>query len=100
MKGLPEAEARRRLEALPGWTLAADGLSIRRELSMSGFSAAAELIGRIAAIADEADHHPDLHLTGYRRLAIELTTHSIGGLSEKDFVLAAKIDALPKSLKA
>jgi hypothetical protein len=48
-----------------------------------------------AVVAAEAEgHHPDLHLTGYRHLKIELTTHAIGGLSDNDFILAAKIDAL------
>ena len=42
---------------------------------------------------------PDLHLTGYRKLRIVLSTHAIGGLSLNDFILAAKIDALPKKLK-
>ena len=53
-----------------------------------------ECVNRIADLAEAEGHHPDLHLTGYRNLKIELTTHAIGGLSENDFILAAKIDAL------
>ncbi len=97
---LAPAETRRRLSELPSWTLSADGRSIRRELAMEGFAAAAELIALVAKAADEMDHHPDAHLTGYRKLAFELSTHSAGGLTEKDFVLARKIEALPKRLKA
>jgi 4a-hydroxytetrahydrobiopterin dehydratase len=53
----------------------------------------------IAQIAEAEDHHPDLHLTGYRNVTIELSTHAISGLSENDFVLAARIDELPVELK-
>ena len=47
-------------------------------------------------LAEEEGHHPDLHLVGYRNVAIELWTHAIGGLSENDFITAAKIDLLPR----
>jgi len=83
-----------------GWTKTSDGKAIRRELVMKDFMAAVSLIGRIAELAEAADHHPDLHLVGYRKLAIELTTHSAGGLTDKDFALAEKIEGLPKELKA
>jgi 4a-hydroxytetrahydrobiopterin dehydratase len=53
-----------------------------------------ELLNKIAEIAESEQHHPDLHLTGYRHVRVELTTHAIGGLSENDFILAAKIDAI------
>ena len=57
--------------------------------------------GREAAELAEAEgHHPDLHLEGYRQVWIEIWTHAIGGLSENDFILAAKIDQLPVELKA
>ena len=84
---------------LSGWVLAPDGKSISRQYLMKDFATAVQLIDRIAEIAEAEDHHPDLHLTGYRKLAITLATHSIGGLSENDFILAAKIDELPKELK-
>lgn len=95
----PAADVQRSLARLPAWSLTPDGKGIFCELRMEGFSAAVELLGRVAKLADEADHHPDVHLTGYRRLRLELSTHSAGGLTEKDFQLAAKIDALPKALK-
>lgn len=96
---LSQPEARRELAELRGWTLGSDGKSIRRELLMKDFAAAVALIGRIAPLAEAADHHPDLHLTGYRRLAIELSTHSAGGLTSKDFSLARRIEALPREEK-
>lgn len=87
------------LTNLQGWELAEDGKSIRRTYTVRWFMDAIELIQKIAEIAEEEQHHPDLHLTGYRRLTVELSTHAIGGLSENDFILAAKIEALPKPLK-
>ena len=53
----------------------------------------------MAQLAEEDGHHPDIHLEGYRRVWIELWTHAIGGLSENDFILAAKIDQLPIGVK-
>ena len=67
---------------------------------MRDFAAAVAFINRIAKVAEKENHHPDLHLTGYRRLRIVLTTHSAGGLTGKDHALAEKISALPKALKA
>jgi len=87
------------IAGLSGWSLSPDGKFIHKTFLMKGFSEAAMLIQKIAAVADEEDHHPDIHLTGYRKLLIELTTHAIKGLSENDFILAAKIEALPKELK-
>ncbi len=89
---LSAEEARRALAGLREWKLSPDGKSISRELVLSGFSAAAAFIGKIAPLADAADHHPDVHLTGYKRVRIELSTHSAGGLTEKDFALAKQID--------
>ncbi len=70
------------------------GKAIRKMVKCKDFLDAASLIQKIAPIAEAEDHHPDLHLTGYRNLTIELSTHAIGGLSENDFILAAKIDQL------
>ena len=52
------------------------------------------LVNRIAELAEADGHHPDLHITGYRNLKVDLTTHAIGGLSENDFILAAKINKI------
>ena len=97
---LSRQEAEAYLGELKEWKLASDARSIRRDLLMKDFVAAVELIGGIRDVAEADDHHPDLHLTGFRKLAIELSTHAIGGLSENDFILAAKIEKLPKDLKA
>jgi 4a-hydroxytetrahydrobiopterin dehydratase len=87
------------LAAFPLWHLAADGRRIRREWRVKDFATALDFFNRVGQIAEEEDHHPDLHLTGYRQVAIEIGTHTIIGLSENDFILAAKIDELPVELK-
>ena len=92
-------EAQQSLLRLQQWSLTKDGKGICCELRMRDFDAAVELIKRVARLADEADHHPDIHLTDYRNLRLELSTHSAGGLTDTDFLLASQIDALPKALK-
>ncbi|HMP03145.1 MAG TPA: 4a-hydroxytetrahydrobiopterin dehydratase [Gemmatales bacterium] len=87
------------LKGTPGWSLTADGKAIRRQWKVKDFLTALDFFQRIGAIAEAEDHHPDLHLTGYRQVAIEMTTHALGGLSENDFILAAKINAVPVELK-
>lgn len=91
------AEARAQLERLPGWKLTHDGRRIRRDWQVKDFVAGIELFGRVARLAEEEDHHPDLHLENYRQVGIEIWTHAIGGLSENDFILAAKIDKLAEA---
>ena|SRR5947209_8447428 len=88
------------LRQLPDWQLSADGKRIRREWRVKDFQAALDFFTRVGALAEAEDHHPDLHLTGYRNVAIELSTHAIGGLSENDVILAAKIDRLPVVLRS
>ena len=90
---LPASAAKTLLEALRGWELV-EGNAIRKTIVCKDFLGAVSVIQRIAPIAEAEDHHPDLHLTRYRRVTIELSTHAINGLSENDFILAAKIDQL------
>ena len=88
---LPPGEVTRLHQQVSGWELIENQL-IKKTVKCNDFLHAVSLIQKIAPIAEADDHHPDLHLTGYRRLTIELSTHAIGGLSENDFILAAKID--------
>jgi 4a-hydroxytetrahydrobiopterin dehydratase len=93
---MTRAEAQKRLRRLPGWKLSPNRKAIRRDYVLKDFVAAVELIRRIAVRAEKAGHHPDLHLTGYRKLKVVLSTHDSGGLTLKDFRLAAEIEGLPK----
>ena len=92
-------EAQKFLQEVAGWQLSADQKMIWRQYNMKNFMAAIRFISKVAEVAESEDHHPDLHLTGYRKLKIELSTHALGGLSENDFIVAAKINALPVELK-
>jgi len=93
-------EAKKQLAELDGWRLSKDGQRLRKEWVVKDFAAGMKFLKEIARIAEAEDHHPDLHLTGYRNVAIEVSTHAIGGLSENDFIIAAKIEQLPVELKA
>lgn len=92
-------EALQQLTRLAGWRLASDGKRIRKDWTVKNFMAGLAFFNRVAEVAETDGHHPDLHLEGYRKVWIELWTHAIGGLSENDFILAAKIDQLPVELK-
>ena len=96
---LTSEQVREYLKDLEGWKADDLAKSISVRYTMKHFMAAVDLIQKVAGLAESEDHHPDIHLTGYRQLQIVLSTHAIGGLSENDFIIAAKINQLPKSIK-
>lgn len=77
------------------WKIAADGLSLQAEWSFNDFYNTMSFVNAIAHIANTEGHHPDLQI-GYDYCRVLFTTHAIQGLSENDFVCAAKVDALPR----
>jgi 4a-hydroxytetrahydrobiopterin dehydratase len=89
---MSDAEIATHLATLPGWRR--DGDAITKEFVCGGFAEATRFIARLAPVADALDHHPDVQLYRYQRVKISLTTHSAGGLTAKDFTLAAEIDRL------
>lgn len=88
-------EARALLPKVEGWELAENGLKISREWVVKNFAAGIEFFDLVAKLAESEGHHPDLHLEGYRNVRIEIWTHAVGGLTENDFILAAKINQIP-----
>lgn len=90
MRALDIGEARRRLA--PGWALSEDGHAITREFRFADFAAAFAFMTRVALAAEKADHHPEWSNV-YNRVQMRLTTHDAGGLTERDFALAAAADA-------
>ena len=93
--GVPKlsvADARKQLQELPGWKLTHRGQRIRKNWLVKDFVAGLTFLEKVGQLAEEVWHHPDLHIEGYRKVWIEISTHAIGGLSENDFILAAKID--------
>lgn len=82
------------LKMAPGWII--DRLfehKIRKIFMMKTFPEAIEFVNKIAIVAEREDHHPDLYIS-YRKVTVELWTHSILGLTENDFIMAAKINEL------
>jgi 4a-hydroxytetrahydrobiopterin dehydratase len=92
MKPIDEAAAASALKALPMWALEPGGKAIRRSLKFADFNAAFGFMARVALAAEKADHHPEW-TNVWNRVDIRLTTHDAGGLTPKDFALAAFIDA-------
>jgi 4a-hydroxytetrahydrobiopterin dehydratase len=90
---LARDEAGKLIAQLKDWQLWPDGKTIAKSFAFKNFADAFAFASRVAAIAEEEGHHPDL-LISWGRVEIELSTHAIGGLSENDFILAAKIDAI------
>ncbi len=81
------------LQKTPGWSIATDGLSIHRDFTFNDFAGALAFVNTVGAIAEAEGHHPDITLA-WGAVGITLITHAIGGLSENDFILAAKINAV------
>ena len=90
---LDATQAKSYLAMTPQWSLSPEGKKIFRNFEFKDIKENMRFVNEIARIAEEEGHHPDLHLF-YNKLLVELSTHNIGGLSENDFILAAKIDKI------
>ena len=91
---LNPAAVRSLLRALhPDWTVAADGKSISRTFEFSGYNRTIGFVNAVAWIANTEGHHPDLEVH-YQRCVVKWWTHAVAGLSENDFICAAKVDRL------
>ena len=93
MAPLSPAQAQELLRQVSGWTLAADAKTLRREFVFRDFYRTMSFVNALAHIANVQDHHPDLEV-GYNYCRVTYATHAIGGLSQNDFICAAKIDLL------
>lgn len=82
-------------ELNPEWMLIDQHRMLARSFTFKNFKDALAFANKVGAIAEEEQHHPDMTL-GWGNVGVELTTHAIGGLSENDFIVAAKIDELSK----
>ena len=94
MAKLDEAAIRKAIGGLKGWTV--EGAAIRRQFTLASFPDAIAFVTRLAFDAEAADHHPDI-LINFKRVTLTYTTHSDGGLTQKDFDGARKADALAKT---
>lgn len=82
------------LGKLDGWYLTNENQRIRKDWTVKNFVQGLAFFEKVGEVAEADAHHPDLHLVSYNQLSIEIWTHAIGGLSENDFILAAKIDQI------
>ncbi len=115
-KPLDRPSALALLQQTPSWTLSDDGVSISRtwqakvrayprclcaqvgvshHTHFQDFKSASAFLQRVAVVAENEGHHPDLHLVSYNNVTVRLTTYALGGLSYNDFIMALKIDSFP-----
>jgi len=90
MARLDEDEIARRLSALEGWAL--EGNAITKQFTAADFAGSVEFVNRLAPIAEDMNHHPDLAIA-WNTVTVTISTHSEGGLTALDFELAGRIDA-------
>ncbi len=95
---LSDIEIQNNLKTLQDWELKDNALI--RTFQLPSFAHAVLMVGAIGQQAEAAGHHPDILIHGYNKLTVTLTTHSAGGITEKDFSLARQIQALPLRQKA
>lgn len=91
---LSDTEEDKLKKEVPDWALLRDGVhKLRREFKFKNFREAIDFVNKVAKIAESEGHHPDIYIF-YNKVDIELFTHAVGGLSENDFIMCAKIDKL------
>ncbi len=78
---------------ISGWNLDEKYKTISHEFNFKDFKGSINFVKKVAKIAEREDHHPDIHIF-YNKVLIELSTHSLGGLSAKDFLVASQIDTV------
>lgn len=90
---MTKEEADQYLSEVLGWQMTDDGKSISRDFEFKDFKGSMAFVNKVADVAESEGHHPDIYIF-YSKVKLELSTHAIGGLSENDFILAAKINAI------
>lgn len=90
MPALSKDEVKARLKDMQGWEL--DDGELEKKFKFEDFAGSMTFVNSVAELAEAADHHPDISIK-YNRVKLTLSTHSEGGITEKDFALAAQIDA-------
>lgn len=99
---LPPAAVAEALRELPEWRLVReeDGPRLQRRWTLADFDAAMALLEAVAGVARRIDHHPDLHLTEYKRVRVATWSHDAGGVTARDLELATAVDRLPAAVAA
>ncbi|KAK9088238.1 hypothetical protein Scep_027320 [Stephania cephalantha] len=96
LRPMTKEAANELIQKVHGWSLVNEGdtLKLNRSWKVKTFKKGLEFFQIVADIAEAEGHHPDLHLVGWNNVKIEIWTHSVGGLTENDFILASKISGL------
>ena len=94
---LVKEEAKELARDTPNWSLTEK--RIEREFKLKDFRKALTFVNKVADAAEEENHHPDIHIA-YNRVRLILSTHKVGGLTPKDFILAARIDRIAEDVAA
>ncbi len=82
------------LKQVPGWILLSDQKTIAKKYQFKNFKEALAFVNKVGDIAEDEGHHPDIHLVNFKEVEIHLRTHAIDGVSNNDFIVAAKIDEI------
>jgi 4a-hydroxytetrahydrobiopterin dehydratase len=90
---LSREESEKLMDELNNWTLRKDAKQVSKDFKFKNFAEALTFANQVGELAEKEGHHPDMHVS-WGKVGIDLSTHSIGGLSENDFILAAKIDII------
>ncbi len=93
VKAFSREEAGILIKQITDWELSEEGKFIHKKYSFQNFKEAIAFVNKVGALAESEGHHPDIYLRDYKFVELTLSTHAIGGLSQNDFILAAKIDA-------
>ncbi len=92
---LTREEAKKLHEEVPEWVLSEDATTLSRSFAFKDFKNALAFVNMVGKVAEEEWHHPDIRF-GWGRVDVTFTTHSIRGLSENDFIMAAKVNMLER----
>ena len=91
-KKMQMSAAKRYMPMVPGWKLCRDMISC--QLKFKDFKEAVQFVNKVAVLAEKEGHHPDIAIHSWNRVRLHLSTHAMGGLSQNDFILAAKINKI------
>ncbi|KAM1004609.1 hypothetical protein ACFX2I_004750 [Malus domestica] len=96
MRPMTEQAAKGLITKVDGWNLVSEGdaLRLKRSWTVKTFTKGLDMLKLVADVAEAEGHHPDLHLVGWNNVTVEIWTHAVGGLTENDFILAAKINRI------
>jgi len=94
LSAMTRAEFSKYLDEVSGWDVIDNDTKLVREFTFEDFKAALNFVNLIGEIAEDEGHHPNMNIHSWNKVRVTVYTHAIGGLSENDFILAAKIDPL------